>query len=350
MNLNQLNSADQFRTALELAVQTRDVPLILSNPGMGKSEITKQVLESMGYEVFTLLGSQLSIALTEGLPVPNTKELCSVWLPDVFVAKIRKLSADGKKAALFFDELTTVDPAFMAFLYSTLLNKTFGRHPLPDSTFMCAASNLEESGNAAWNLDPVLTNRLDVYTFNGPTLPEWLKFMDTSKTPCHRWLRVALQTGTAKLYDFSPDAFTNATHRANTRASRRLHALEALMGGTHSVGHVARHLSATLGDGNATAVEHVATLEADIPTFEEIVKDPKKARLPQAHNMAACLLTAGMLSEQASSPVDLSAAVNYLYRMPRAVWPQAILPLVYKQPQLASTKAVQTMMDELNEV
>jgi MoxR-like ATPase len=129
--------------------------MLHGRPGVGKTEIVRQLAELIGAELFDLRLTTIEPQDLRGLPYYDHETRRTLWyrpedLPD----------APGRPAVLFLDELTAASPQIQPAVYGLLQERRVGRHVLPDSVFVVAAGNMVEDGAVAHEMGTALSDRL----------------------------------------------------------------------------------------------------------------------------------------------------------------------------------------------
>ena len=111
--------------------------LLLSPPGVGKSDIVRQAAAEAGLACRSLLGTQIAPEDVSGIPRIIGER--SVFCPP------RVLLPEGNEPfCLFLDELPACPPDIQKAFYSLLLERRIGEHQLPPGTWVVAAGNRSE--------------------------------------------------------------------------------------------------------------------------------------------------------------------------------------------------------------
>ncbi|MDB5311453.1 MAG: hypothetical protein JWO38_5655 [Gemmataceae bacterium] len=129
--------------------------LLLSPPGVGKSEMVRQVAAGAGLEVRSLLGTQIAPEDVSG--VPKVVGSRAVFCPPRLL-----LPGDDKPFCLFLDELPAAPPEVQKAFYSLLLERRIGEYRLPPGTWVVAAGNRSEDRVLVRTLSSALLNRVFV--------------------------------------------------------------------------------------------------------------------------------------------------------------------------------------------
>jgi hypothetical protein len=129
--------------------------LLLSPPGVGKSDVVRQAAAAAGLDCKSLLGTQIAPEDVSG--VPRIVGERSVFCPPRVL-----LPENPGKFCLFLDELPACAPDVQKAFYSLLLERRVGEHRLPEGTWVVAAGNRTEDRAMARSLSSALVNRVFV--------------------------------------------------------------------------------------------------------------------------------------------------------------------------------------------
>lgn len=140
--------------------------LLLSPPGVGKSDVVRQAATAAGLECRSLLGTQIAPEDVSGIPriVGERAVFCPprVLLPE-----------EPKPFCLFLDELPACAPDVQKAFYSLLLERRLGEHSLPPGTWVVAAGNRSEDRALVRSVSSALINRVFTVEIRVDT-KEWL--------------------------------------------------------------------------------------------------------------------------------------------------------------------------------
>ena len=121
-------------------------------PGLGKSDIVRQVAEEKGVDLFDVRLGQRDFLDVRGMPyVEDRRMKCAV--PADYPPK-------EAKGILFLDELSTAPPENQAAAYQLVLERMCGEYRLPDGVFICAAGNRAGDNAVAHPTSSALANRM----------------------------------------------------------------------------------------------------------------------------------------------------------------------------------------------
>ncbi len=140
--------------------------LILSPPGVGKSDVVRQVAVEAGLPCRSLLGTQIAPEDVSG--VPRIIGERSVFCPPRVL-----LPEQPEKFCLFLDELPACAPDVQKAFYSLLLERRIGEFQLPAGTWVVAAGNRAEDRALVRTISSALINRVLILHIR-IDVPEWL--------------------------------------------------------------------------------------------------------------------------------------------------------------------------------
>lgn len=233
-----------------------DAPFFVwGNPGIGKSEILRALVEKLGYHFEDIRLSQIESVDLRGLPVKQEKvtftpilnekgeqtyteardesgqvkthlveidgvethqvvmvpaferhvESTVVWaMPDFLRRAKEAWENEGKRTAYFFDELNSGSPATMAAAYQFINDRRIGSFELGKGDIVFAAGNLESDGGVTNSMPLPLANRFRHYIMEVNTT-QWLDY--ASENGIHPFVVAYLSIGanSGKLQDFAVD-------------------------------------------------------------------------------------------------------------------------------------------------
>lgn len=142
--------------------------LLLSPPGVGKSDSVMQAAAEAGLPCRSLLGTQIAPEDVSGIPriVGERSVFCPprVLLPET-----------PEPFCLFLDELPACNPDIQKAFYSLLLERRLGEHSLPPGTWVVAAGNRAEDRALVRSLSSALVNRVCILNIR-LDVHEWLRW------------------------------------------------------------------------------------------------------------------------------------------------------------------------------
>ena len=141
----------------------------LGAPGVGKSQIIRQIGKKFGYKGIDIRLAQMSEVEIGGLIYPNESRTKTVWLaPDVLPNEER----DGKNTILLLDEITSCTKRVQVAAYQLILDRRIGEYRLPEGTFVIALGNREDDDGVYIQLAGPLADRFEIHYIE-PDFQEW---------------------------------------------------------------------------------------------------------------------------------------------------------------------------------
>jgi hypothetical protein len=140
--------------------------LLLSAPGMGKSEMVYEAADEAGLPCRSLLGTQIAPEDVSGIPRIVGER--SVFCPPRILLPERP-----DPFCLFLDELPACAPDVQKAFYSLLLERRLGEHSLPAGTWVVAAANRLQDRALVRAMSSALVNRVTILHLRVDT-DEWL--------------------------------------------------------------------------------------------------------------------------------------------------------------------------------
>jgi hypothetical protein len=142
------------KRSIRKAIQTRRPVFLWGPPGIGKSDIVKQIGEDANREVIDVRLALWEPTDIKGIPYYNADAGKMVWAPPA------ELPVDEDSTALIFlDELNSAPPAVQAAAYQLILNRRVGTYVLPKGVDIVAAGNREGDRGVTYRMPAPLANR-----------------------------------------------------------------------------------------------------------------------------------------------------------------------------------------------
>ena len=140
--------------------------LLLSPPGVGKSDSVAQAAAEAGLPCRSLLGTQIAPEDVSGIPRIVGER--SVFCPPRIL-----LPENPQPFCLFLDELPACAADVQKAFYSLLLERRLGEHALPPGTWVVAAGNRAQDRALVRALSSALVNRVIIWSIR-VDVREWL--------------------------------------------------------------------------------------------------------------------------------------------------------------------------------
>jgi hypothetical protein len=142
------------KRAIRKAIQTRRPAFLWGPPGIGKSDIVKQIGIEANREVIDVRLALWEPTDIKGIPYYNAEQGKMVWAPPA------ELPLDPESTAIIFlDELNSAPPGVQAAAYQLVLNRRVGTYVLPKGVDIIAAGNRDGDKGVTFRMPSPLANR-----------------------------------------------------------------------------------------------------------------------------------------------------------------------------------------------
>lgn len=257
----------QVAASLPKLLQSNRTPFIWGDPGIGKSDILREVASSLG---LSLIDARLSIydpTDLKGFPVVKgvgKNEVMHFVPPAILPTK--------GKGILFLDELPAAPPAVQAAAYQLILDKKLGEYTLPEGWRIVAAGNHARNGGVHYSLAPALANRF-IHIEMTCSQEDWDLWAATH----------GITDLTRAFMRFRPSLLHDMEARKSGMAfptPRSWAFADDISRQQHGPSEELELLKGTVGEG--AAVEYLAFIKTarDLPSASEIFLSPDTAPMP----------------------------------------------------------------------
>lgn len=193
---NRTVTPSEAKAAVRKCLNKKRPVFIWGPPGIGKSDLIKQLGEESGREVIDIRLSLWEPTDIKGMPYYNPQLNTMSWAPP------QELPCDpGSDAIIFLDELNSAAPSTQAAAYQLILNRRVGTYRLPDGVSIVAAGNRDSDKGVTYRMPAPLANRflhLELRT----DFDDWL--MWATKNRVHEQVIGFLSFAKQDLYGFDP--------------------------------------------------------------------------------------------------------------------------------------------------
>jgi len=196
VSVNRTVSPNEAKRSLRKCIKIKRPVFMWGPPGIGKSDIVKQIGDESNREVIDVRLSLWEPTDIKGIPYYNSDMGTMTWAPP------SELPTDADSTAiLFLDELNSAAPATQAAAYQLILNRRVGTYKLPDGVSIVAAGNRETDKGVTYRMPAPLANRF-VHLELRTDYEDWFEWAVLNQI--HE--QVVGYIGFAKqdLYDFDP--------------------------------------------------------------------------------------------------------------------------------------------------
>ena len=285
------------------------VPMLHGNPGIGKTDIVRQVAEENNLFVIDKRLSQMDPTDLSGFPSLNAERTRSHYAPPAYFP----LEGDPVPAGyngwlLFLDEINSSSPATQAAAYKLVLDRGVEDKSLHDNVVIAAAGNLSTDKAIVNNMSTAMQSRLQHYVLR-VDLKAWLVWANNHGIDHRIVSYVSYKPETLHNFDPEHDDFTFPCPRTWEFLSKKI----GVYPGKDIVPNKIPSMSATVGEAAAREFYAFSQIYKDIPTIQQIIKDPTGVMM--SNEPSAQYAMAGMLGENISGR-NAESLMKYIQRMP----------------------------------
>lgn len=249
----------QAKKSIRKSIQKRRPAFLWGPPGIGKSDLVKQIGDELGREVIDVRLALWEPTDIKGIPYYNADQGKMVWAPPAELPV-----NDDSNAIIFLDELNSAPPAVQAAAYQLILNRRVGTYELPKNVDVVAAGNREGDRGVTYRMPAPLANRF-VHLEMKVDFDDWQEWAVTNTIHPE----VVGYVGFAKqdLYDFDPKSASKAfaTPRSWSFVSDLLEDDDTDVDTLHNL------IAGAVGDGLATKFMAHRKIAGRMPKAEDIL-------------------------------------------------------------------------------
>lgn len=294
-------------------------PIIVSEPGVGKSSILKTLEQEMGTDEYDFIYVDCPVKdmmdIAASIPNHQTKTL------EYYVSALLK-AGNGKKKVIMLDEFMK-SPKLMQVIWTRLmLEKSWGDVQLPDGSIVFGTSNNASDGVG----DSMLAhaaNRVCLIEMAKPTADEWNLW--ASKNRVARAIRawVAMNPRVMKSYT-DPDQADNPyifkpSGTAKSFASPRSLAKASVIVNNRdkmSENAMTSALAGTIGEAAAKSMAAFIALEGRLVSYQDVMKDPANVQVPEDVSALIMMMFEGV--DYIETQQDLTSYMTFVNRIRQA--------------------------------
>lgn len=334
MNINKLIKA------LDITVLSHLVPFIQGSPGIGKSDVVREIANKYKLKVIDIRLSQCDPTDLSGLPKLDGNK--ATYLPfDTFPLEGDPIPEGYQGWLIFMDEINSAPKSLQAVAYKLILDRMVGQYKLHHNVVIMCAGN-KETDNAVVNpISTALRSRLITLPLE-PDVDDWLSWANLNNIDwrIQSYIRYAQLNG---LYDFNPDEVDNAYACPRSWAMldkilkhiklEEQHQYEELIKGTIGM--------------QVYQFNEFCSYCSKLPNFEDVLNGT--AKFSSSLNIGERYLISGFIMNNANkitNDVQASNVIKYLDELGKEFTIPFYAISVKQNPKLIALPSIKTKMRE----
>jgi hypothetical protein len=315
--------------AVSMCFQTKLVPMLSGSPGIGKSAVLHQIAKKFKLFLIDIRLAQCDPTDLNGFPI--TSGLKAKYLPmDIFPLEDDPIPAGYNGFLILLDEINSASMATQSAAYKIVLDRKVGQKNLHPNAVIACAGNLITDGAIVNRLSTAMQSRMIhlVLMVDHKVWSMWASANHLSDKVISY-----INACPDKLHVFDPyhNDMTFACPRTWEFASR------IVQYGKVTLKDKLPTLAGTISEGIAREFITYCDVYQWIPTYKQIIADPKGIALTNEPSMLAAL--AGTVGSNVTV-ADLPKAIQYIHRLPIEFQVFALRDACKRNPQMVREKDV----------
>jgi len=314
INLIETVSINELRKLIPIIGKTL-TPVIVSEPGVGKTSLLKMMEEDLGDKYdYIYVDCPVKDMSDIGMVIPNheTRTL------EYYVASLFKLSSHKPKV-ICLDELMKAPKLLQVIFTRMMLERMVGDVPLPEGSIIFATSNNSSDGVG----DSMLAhagNRVCIMKMAKPTVKEWLLW--ATENSVHRSVRSFVSSTPSCMNSYLTGDQDDNTYIFNPKkpqmsfvSPRSLAKCSVIVANKDALGENATMvaLAGTIGISAAKQMSAFLSLESQLPDFKDIIKAPDSIDVPK--DMASLLMVMFQAVDVVETQDELGKFMKFVKRV-----------------------------------
>ncbi len=309
-----------IRTALPKLIAKQRPVFLWGAPGVGKSDVIRQIAEDSKLELRDVRLSLLDPIDLRGFPTIDAVKKQMSWLPADFLPK-------KGKGLLFLDEMNSAPQSVQAAAYQLVLNRKIGEYKLPDGWAVMAAGNRASDRSVVHAMPAALANRFVHLDFD-INVDDWSYWaMDNE---IHTDLRAFIRFRPNLLH-----CFDGATNPRAFPSPRSWAFVNDIYKDNHSADDEYELIKGTVGEGAAAEFSGFVRQIKDLPTIDQVLLDPDGTKVPTSPAGMYAMATA---LDAKTTTNNIGRVMRYTDRLPVEFQVVYVRSAIRRDSKLTDTK------------
>ena len=316
-------------------LKARLVPMIHGSPGIGKSDIIKEIAKRFKLYVIDVRLSQSDPTDMSGFPALTKDKTRSTYLPMETFPIEGDIVPDGYKGwLLFFDEFNSSPPSVQAAAYKIILDKMIGLHHLHSKVSIVCAGNLATDKAIVNRLSTAMQSRLIHFELE-VNQPAWIKWATEAEIDYRIISFIGYKTTALQNFDPNHTDHTFACGRTWEFASKLIKHYDVIPGEKIPL------LAGTVGEAAGREFYTYSQIFPDLIKIKDIIKDPEGIPIPSEPSVRFAL--AGTIGSQIN-PDNADKLMPFIARLDPEFMILTLQGMHKKHPMLYNIPSVKKWM------
>ena len=320
---------DELKPIVRTAIEQQFPLMIWGPPGVGKSEIVREVNDELGYTWYDIRATMMDPVDIHGIPRLDRDELgnhITRWsTPNILPPQ----GSPGKFTCLI-DEITSCAPSMQAALYQLVQLRRIGEYFLPKGASVLAAGNRTDDLSVAHRMSAALASRFHQVTVRADA-PKWVRWAFEKNLAYE--VPAFIQFRPDLLHKFDPEVYRKGDTAFPTPRTWEMVAKLMAVPVENETSLRALVIGA-VGAGAGLEFLSFLSMMKELPTIPVVFAAPSTAPIPASPDAQIAMVGAVVKS---ANPDNLSDALTYIDRMRRELQQFAITVVQTANPDLQYT-------------
>lgn len=260
-------NAAQLRECLAEDLRVNLTPMVVSSPGMGKSDVIRQLAKDFNLKVIDIRTSQREPVDMNGYPDSKDDRMV-VNVPEELPIEGDTIPEGYDGWLIFFDEFNSGTKQTEAACYRVILDREVGKHKLHKNCRIVCAGNLATDRAITTPQGTAMMSRLIHYTMQIDD-NMWIEWANANGID-HRIVSF-IKFSPSSLHRFDPQKNDDTFP-----CPRTWEFASKIISGKETISTITKiRLAGAVGEGAAAELSTFAEIYKDLPTIEDILKNPK---------------------------------------------------------------------------
>ncbi len=320
--------------AVRHCVENKQPVFLHGSPGVGKSDVVRQVAKELGYDLIDLRLSQLDPVDLRGVPSVDTTKHITRWNVPNF------LPTSGK-GILFLDEFNSAAQATQAAAYQLVLDRKLGDYKVPDGWAIVAAGNRASDRAIVNTMSTALKNRFTHIDYD-VNHDDWCAWALTSNINVAVLGFIRFRPTLLNQFDAvgnsqkEKDRVKNIKDQQAFATPRSWQFLSRLMDANPSKDIEFDLYAGTVGEAAAGELMAYMKHYRNLPDLDALIMNPEKTPIPTEPATKYALAT-GLAAK--AKDRNFEAIMTYVARMPVEFQVLTVKDAIVRDEKLTATKA-----------